>query len=100
MRSCANLTGRAAGPTRLHTRPAMPVCSSWIWRVAPAAGSPARSPRAAISSGRMFAGDRRQLVVGLGEALDPRFDLGRGHAGVGQPQARLGAVEDEVRALD
>src|SRR5947208_13866621 len=99
MWSCASLTGSAAGPTRRQTRPAIPRCTSWICLVAPAAASPASSPRAAISSRRMDILRFGQLLVGLGQALDAFLDLLRGDAGISKAQARLGTVEHEVRAL-
>src|SRR2546421_12692817 len=63
--------------------------------------SPARSPSARASSGRIRGGGGGlHLGIGLGEAADALLDLLRGDAGVGEAQARLAALEDEVGALD
>src|SRR5947209_19098867 len=99
--SWASFTGRAIGPTARHTRPAIPLCISAIWPARPDAASPARSPRAVISSGRICAfhagGD---VVVGLGQSFHALLYLRGRHPRVGQAQARVGPFEHEIGAFD
>src|ERR1700722_14182532 len=90
--------GAAGGPSDRNTRSATPVWISRACVAMPAAASPASTPRARTSSRRMSG--RAHLLVRLGKALDALLDLGRGDAGVGQPQRGLATLEHEVGALD